>query len=253
MDGVRPIPWLQPTGPLVRRVFRGRGINKLAATVVLGACAAAPQGSFEAQRARMVASQIESRGVRDPAVLRAMRKVPRERFVPAPLRASAYDDRPLPIGLEQTISQPYIVALMTELAQPRAGMKVLEVGTGSGYQAAVLAEIVGSVVSVEILPELGRRASATLGELGYANVRVIVGDGFDGRPDEAPFDAIVVTAAPERIPPPLLEQLALGGRLVIPVGSSDQELLVVTRSSDGYSRRSVIPVRFVPMTGKARD
>jgi protein-L-isoaspartate(D-aspartate) O-methyltransferase len=201
----------------------------------------------------MVARQIEARGILDPAVLAAMRNVPRHRFVPESLRSQAYDDHPVPIGLGQTISQPYIVALMTELARPRAGMKVLEVGTGSGYQAAVLGEIVGSIDTIEILPELGRRAAETLRELGYRNVHVFIGDGFEGRPQDAPFDAIVVTAAPETIPPPLLEQLALGGRLVIPVGSAEQELVVVTRSAEGYRRESVIPVRFVPMTGKAQS
>jgi len=233
--------------------------TRLAAALAVGmlpaACLAAPapagEEAFEALRARMVAAQIEGRGVRDPAVLAAMRKVPRHRFVPESLRSQAYDDRPLRIGLGQTISQPYIVALMTELARPRAGMKVLEVGTGSGYQAAVLAEIVGTVDTIEIVPELGRRAEKTLREMSYRNVRVFVGDGFDGRPQDAPFDAILVTAAPETIPPPLLEQLAAGGRLVIPVGSAEQELLVVTKTEGGYRRESVIPVRFVPMTGKA--
>jgi len=199
----------------------------------------------------MVAEQIERRGVRDPAVLAAMRKVPRHRFVPESLGGQAYDDHPLPIGAGQTISQPYIVALMTELTHPRAGMKVLEVGTGSGYQAAVLAEIVEAVVTIEIVPELGQQATKTLREMGYRNIRVFVGDGFDGRPQDAPFDAIVVTAAPETIPPPLLAQLAAGGRLVIPVGSAEQELLVVTKTKDAYQHESVIPVRFVPMTGKA--
>ncbi len=230
-------------------------ITPLALALVSLACEAAPDpaagDAFRAQRARMVADQIERRGVRDPAVLAAMRKVPRHQFVPESLRREAYDDHPLPIGLGQTISQPYIVALMTELARPRAGMKVLEVGTGSGYQAAVLAEIVGTVDTIEIVPELGRRATAVLGEMGYRNVRVFIGDGFDGRPQNAPFDAIVVTAAPETIPPPLLLQLAIGGRLVIPVGSAGQELVVVTRTEGGYHRESVIPVRFVPMTGKA--
>ena len=201
----------------------------------------------------MVAAQIETRGVRDPAVLAAMRKVPRHQFVPESLRSQAYDDHPLSIGLGQTISQPYIVALMTELARPRSGMKVLEVGTGSGYQAAVLGEIVGTVHTIEILPELGRRAAETLRALGYRNVHVFIGDGFDGRPHDAPFDAIVVTAAPATIPPPLLEQLAFGGRLVIPVGSAEQELVVVTRSKDGYRRDAVVPVRFVPMTRKAES
>jgi protein-L-isoaspartate(D-aspartate) O-methyltransferase len=199
----------------------------------------------------MVATQIQGRGVRDPAVLAAMRKVPRHRFVPESLRSQAYEDHPLPIGLGQTISQPYIVGLMTELVRPRAGMKILEIGTGSGYQAAVLAEIVGTLDTIEIIPELGRRAEATLRELGYRNVRVFIGDGFDGRPQDAPYAGIVVTAAPETIPPPLLDQLAVGGRLVIPVGSAEQELLVVTKTADGFRRESVIPVRFVPMTGKA--
>jgi protein-L-isoaspartate(D-aspartate) O-methyltransferase len=168
------------------------------------------------------------------------------------MRSQAYEDHPVAIGWGQTISQPYIVALMTELARPRPGMKVLEVGTGSGYQAAVLAEIVGTVHTIEIVPELGNRAAKTLLELGYRNVHVYVGDGFGGRPQDAPFDAIVVTAAPDTIPPPLLEQLAVGGRLVIPVGSAEQELVVVTRAEEGYRRESVIPVRFVPMTGKAQ-
>jgi len=236
-----------------------RRLSCLAPALVLGmipaACLAAPapndEAKFEAARARMVAEQVEGRGVRDPAVLAAMRKVPRHRFVPESLSGEAYDDHPLPIGLGQTISQPYIVALMTELSRPRAGIKVLEVGTGSGYQAAVLAEIVGTVFTIEIVPELGQRATNALREMGYGNIRVFVGDGFDGRPQDAPFDAIVVTAAPETIPPPLLAQLAVGGRLVIPVGSAEQELLVVTKTRDGYRRESVIPVRFVPMTGKA--
>jgi protein-L-isoaspartate(D-aspartate) O-methyltransferase len=219
----------------------------------LGAPAPSDEAKFAALRVRMVADQIEGRGVRDPAVLAAMRKVPRHRFVPESRSSQAYDDRPLPIGLGQTISQPYVVALMTELARPRAGTKVLEVGTGSGYQAAVLAEIVGTVETIEIVPELARRAETTLREMGYRNVRVFIGDGFDGRPQDAPFDAIVVTAAPETIPPPLLDQLAVGGRLVIPVGSAEQELLVVTKTEGGYHRESVLPVRFVPMTGKAES
>jgi protein-L-isoaspartate(D-aspartate) O-methyltransferase len=169
------------------------------------------------------------------------------------VRGQAYEDHPVAVGRGQTISQPYIVALMTELARPSAGMKVLEVGTGSGYQAAVLAEIVGTVHTIEIVPELGNRAAKTLRELGYRNVQVTIGDGFDGRPQDAPFDAIVVTAAPDAIPSPLLEQLALGGRLVIPVGSAEQELVVVTKVEAGYRSETVIPVRFVPMTGKAQQ
>jgi protein-L-isoaspartate(D-aspartate) O-methyltransferase len=201
----------------------------------------------------MVAQQIEARGVKQPEVLDAMRRVPRDRFVPPDMRQHAYTDSPLPIGEGQTISQPYIVAVMTELLAPRSDMKVLEVGTGSGYQAAVLAEIVKDVYTIEILPGLARRAAGILAELGYENVHARIGDGYDGWPEHAPFDAIIVTAAPPSIPQPLLDQLAVGGRLVIPVGEGYQELEVVTRTPDGFERRKVLPVRFVPMTGKAEE
>jgi protein-L-isoaspartate(D-aspartate) O-methyltransferase len=212
---------------------------------------AGPAGELQAERLSMVASQIEPRGVEDPAVLDAMRSVPRHVFVPEALRGEAYRDGPLPIGHRQTISQPYIVALMTELTRPDPSMKVLEIGTGSGYQAAVLAECVGQVFTIEIVPELGREAATRLEELGYANVHTRIGDGYDGWSDEAPFDAVIVTAAPSEIPGPLLDQLKVGGRLVIPVGRGSQDLVIVTRTADGYDRRSVTPVRFVPMTGKA--
>ncbi len=208
---------------------------------------------FLSLRLRMVASQIEARGVRDPAVLAALRKVPRQRFVPRELLHEAYADRPLPIGQQQTISQPYIVALMTELVGPQPAAKILEIGTGSGYQAAVLAECAGEVYSIEILPELGQRAAKLLSDLGYVNVHVRIGDGFDGWPEHAPFDGIVVTAAPTEIPQPLLDQLAPGGRLVIPLGEGFQNLVLVRRTADGFERRTVSPVRFVPMTGKARQ
>jgi len=204
-------------------------------------------------RERMVHTQIRARGIDDPAVLAAMSKVPRHRFVPEDLRPYAYADGPLRIGHGQTISQPYIVALMTALIEPRDSMRVLEIGTGSGYQAAVLAEIVGEVYTIEIVPELGRQAAALLAELGYDNVHTRIGDGFDGWPEHAPFDAVLVTAAPEDIPRPLLEQLAVGGRLVIPLGSGSQDLVRVTRGETGFERESITPVRFVPMTGKARD
>ena len=204
-----------------------------------------------ARREAMVATQIEARGIEDTLVLDAMRRVPRERFVPAPLANEAYRDGPLSIGRGQTISQPYIVALMTALIEPAATMRVLEIGTGSGYQAAVLAECVESVYTIEIIPELGRQAAERLEALGYTNIHPRVGDGYDGWPDEAPFDAIVVTAAPSQIPQPLLDQLAIGGRLVIPVGLGSQDLVVVTRTEDGYVERVESPVRFVPMTGKA--
>jgi protein-L-isoaspartate(D-aspartate) O-methyltransferase len=170
--------------------------------------------------------------------------------VPPSLAEEAYGDHPLPIGEGQTISQPYIVALMTELLNLRGGERVLEVGTGSGYQAAVLAEIAGEVYSVEILEPLARSAAATLAGLGYGGVRVRAGDGYLGWPEAAPFDAIVVTAAPDHIPQPLLDQLRVGGHLVIPVGVSYQELVVCTKTAAGVTRRSVIPVRFVPMTGE---
>ena len=200
----------------------------------------------------MVEEQIAARGVKDTRVLAAMRKVPRHLFVPENLIPEAYDDTPLPIGYGQTISQPYIVALMTELLQLRGDEKVLEVGTGSGYQAAVLAELAREVYTIEIVEPLARQAAERLRELGYTNVHVRHGDGYDGWPEKAPFDGIIVTAAPEEIPKPLLDQLKPGGRLVIPVGAWSQDLLVVTKSADGkITRRVVIPVRFVPMTGKA--
>ncbi|MGF1469158.1 MAG: protein-L-isoaspartate(D-aspartate) O-methyltransferase [Sandaracinaceae bacterium] len=208
--------------------------------------------AYEAARAAMVRSQIEARGVRDPRVLAAMRRVPRHRFVPAHVAARAYGDHPLPIGHDQTISQPYIVASMTELAELSPGERVLEIGTGSGYQAAVLAEIGVRVFTIEIVEPLGRRAFATLAELGY-EVEGRIGDGYMGWPEEAPFDAILLTAAPPQIPAPLLTQLAVGGRLVAPVGDLDQELVVIERTDDGLTRRSAYPVRFVPMTGRAQE
>jgi protein-L-isoaspartate(D-aspartate) O-methyltransferase len=201
----------------------------------------------------MVRDQIAARGVRDARLLDAIRRVPRHLFVPPDVRSAAHSDRPLPIGHSQTISQPYIVAFMTELAQVAPGDRVLEVGTGSGYQAAVLAEMGASVYSIEIVPDLGREAAALLSGLGYEGVQVRVGDGYDGWPEQAPFAAILLTASPAEIPRPLLDQLAVGGRLVAPVGVASQELVVVTRTADGWQRREVLPVRFVPMTGKAQE
>jgi protein-L-isoaspartate(D-aspartate) O-methyltransferase len=209
------------------------------------------QGAEARGREAMVATQIEARGVVDPAVLRAMRKVPRHLFVPTDLRDRAYRDGPLPVGHGHTISQPYIVALMTELAAPVAASRVLEIGTGSGYQTAVLAECAAWVYTIEIVSGLARGAERLLAEMGYTNVTSRVGDGFDGWSEVAPFDAIVVTAAPERVPQPLIDQLAPGGRLVVPVGIGTQDLVVITRERHGHRRRSVTPVRFVPMTGKA--
>jgi len=204
-------------------------------------------------RLSMVAEQIAARDVRDPCVLEALRRVPRHRFVPQHSREDAYRDGPLAIGNRQTISQPYIVALMTELIRPRPELKVLEIGTGSGYQAAVLAECVGVVYTVEIIHELARRSAALLDELGYTQVHTRIADGSDGWPEQAPFGGIVVTAAPAEIPQTLLDQLELGGRLVIPVGLGSQDLVVVTRTADGYERRFITPVRFVPMTGRVEQ
>ena len=201
----------------------------------------------------MVDEQIAARGVQDPRVLEAMRETPRHLFVPESLRAYAYEDRPLPIGHRQTISQPYIVAFMTELLRPEPDDVVLEIGTGSGYQAAVLSSLVKTVVSIEILPELAEQAKVQLAAAGRNNVQVIIGDGYRGLPERAPFEGIIVTAAPPEVPAALVEQLAVGGRLVIPVGEGIQELLVIERTSSGVTRRSVLPVRFGPMTGEAQN
>ena len=201
----------------------------------------------------MVEDQIHRRGVDDARVLAAMDEVPRDEFVPDSERGDAYLDRPLPIGYGQTISQPYIVALMSALADLGPHSRVLEIGTGSGYHAAVLSRLAGKVYSVEIVAPLGERARRTLHRLGYKNVHVRIGDGYQGWPEKAPFDAIVLTAAPPVIPQPLLDQLKVGGTMVVPVGEVDQDLKVVTRTADGFVTRSVIPVRFVPMTGRAQD
>ncbi len=180
-----------------------------------------------------------------------MRKVPRHRFVPSSLADSAYDDNPLPLMLGQTISQPYIVAYMTQALRLRGGERVLEIGTGSGYQAAVLAELVPEVYTIEILPELEALARSTLHSLGY-RIMIRIRDGYLGWPDAAPFDRIIVTAAPDHIPPPLIDQLKPGGFMIIPVGSVEQDLILVEKNEQGISRRSTIPVRFVPMTGRAQ-
>jgi protein-L-isoaspartate(D-aspartate) O-methyltransferase len=218
--------------------------------VVRSESAGPDEAAHAALRDRMVTEQIQGRDVADPRVLAAMRKVPRHRFVPDQLREAAYDDHPLPIGEGQTISQPYIVGLMSELLQLTGGERVLEVGTGSGYQAAVLAELAKEVYSIEILEPLALRAAATLRELGYPGVFVRAGDGYRGWPGAAPFDAIVVTAAPDHIPQPLVDQLKIGGRLVIPVGEHYQELLQCTKTPQGLPCKSIIPVRFVPLTGE---
>jgi len=226
----------------------------VALTVLAGG--PAPDGeeaAFARAREEMVATQIEARGVRDPKTLLAMRKVPRHLFVPASAVSRAYEDYPLPIGHGQTISQPYIVGFMTEALGLKGGESVLEVGTGSGYQAAVLGEIAARVHTIEIVAPLARESAALLKRLGYANVEVRAGDGYLGWPEAASFDAIIVTAAAPRIPEPLKEQLKDGGRLVLPVGDEWQELVVVTRRGDRFEEKRVLPVRFVPMTGKVRQ
>jgi protein-L-isoaspartate(D-aspartate) O-methyltransferase len=205
---------------------------------------------YKGERGRMVEEQIRARGVENSDVLKAMRKVPRHRFVPEQLRRLAYADGPLPIGREQTISQPFIVAFMTEAARVSKKDKVLEIGTGSGYQAAVLAELAREVYTIEIIPELAEGARRVLAELGYKNVFTRTGNGYLGWPEQAPFDAIVVTAAPDEIPQALVDQLAVGGRMVIPVGTTNQEMVIVERTGKGVTKKTTIPVRFVPMTGK---
>ena len=202
------------------------------------------------ERRRMVEQQLRARGLTDARVLRAMERVPRHRFVPEDQAAAAYGDHPLPIGLRQTISQPYIVGYMTEAVQLAPGDRVLEIGTGSGYQAAVLSELVAEVYSIEIIPELADRARTTLAALDHDNVQVRTGNGYLGWPEHAPFDAILVTAAPPEIPPALVEQLAIGGRMAIPVGDAYQEMVIVTKTAEGVAEEVTFPVRFVPMTGR---
>ena len=220
------------------------------------ACTPAPDGEdagFARARQDMVEAQIAARGVRDPLTLAAMRKVARHLFVPPGVAGQAYEDHPLPIGHGQTISQPYIVGFMTEALGLKGGETVLEVGTGSGYQAAVLGQIAARVYTVEIVEPLAREAAALLGRLGYANIQVRAGDGYLGWPEAAPFDAIMVTAAAPRVPEPLKQQLKEGGRLILPVGDEWQELVVVTRRGDLFEEKRVLPVRFVPMTGQVRQ
>lgn len=214
-----------------------------------------PLQDSQQQAEQMVSQQIEARGIDDNRVLQAMRKVPRHRFVPPPWENYAYQDRPLPIGHGQTISQPYVVALMTSLARPEPDDRALEVGTGSGYQAAVLAELVGEVYTIEIVSELAQRASNLLDLLGYENVHVRYGDGYQGWPEKDPFDIILITAAVEEIPKPLIEQLAEGGRLVMPQGdpSGSQVLTLYERRGGKLVEKKILPVRFVPMTGEALE
>jgi protein-L-isoaspartate(D-aspartate) O-methyltransferase len=203
-------------------------------------------------RMGMVKDQIEIRGVKDPKVLKVMREVPRHIFVPKQYQDQAYNDHPLSIGFGQTISQPYIVAYMTEQLGLKGGEKVLEIGTGSGYQAAVLARIADSVFSIEIVCELEEMAARTLKKAGYTNVYTKCADGYKGWPEHAPFDAVILTAAPAKIPEPLIEQLKVGGRLIAPIGEYIQDLILVTKTPEGVKEEKLIGVRFVPMTGKAQ-
>lgn len=200
-----------------------------------------------AARERMIQDQIMARGIRDPRVLEALRKIPRHLFVPPEMQPYAYEDTPLPIGLGQTISQPYIVAFMTEALELKPQDRVLEIGTGSGYQAAVLSLLAREVYSMEIVERLGQEARARLEQLGYRNVHVRIGNGYRGWPEAAPFDAIIVTAAPPDVPPALVEQLRVGGHMLVPVGRYAQDLLRLRRTVKGIERENLLPVRFVPM------
>jgi protein-L-isoaspartate(D-aspartate) O-methyltransferase len=228
---------------------RPAGPAALVVACALLVVAAAPPSDEEMtmKREQMVEKQMERRGITNPRVIEALRAVERHRFVPRAAQEEAYEDYPLAIGFGQTISQPYIVALMTEAIDPKPEDRVLEIGTGSGYQAAVLSLLVKDVYSIEIVEELGTAAADRLQQLGYGNVHVRIGDGYQGWPEHAPFDAILVTAAPPEIPPALVDQLAEGGRMVIPVGTSYQELLMVEKKNGKVSKRVITVVRFVPM------
>lgn len=228
-------------------------IALLISVLLLFSIAPVDQDRYARDRQQMVTFQLEARGIKDKSTLTAMRNVERHRLVPKAQVEYAYEDRPLPIGYGQTISQPYMVGYMTEVIRPRAGMKVLEIGTGSGYQAAVLAEIVDEVYTIEIVEALAKTAKSSLEEMGYSNIHVREGDGYFGWEEHAPFDAIIVTAASPFIPPPLIEQLKEGGKMVIPVGApfTTQQLMLVEKQKDGTRKtRNLLPVRFVPFTRK---
>ena len=214
---------------------------------------AAVQDGFEKARRAMVDEQIRARGITNESVLRAMYRVPRHKFLPPTHNKYAYVDSPVTIGHEQTISQPFIVAYMTDAAEVNKKKKVLEIGTGSGYQAAILGELAKEVYTIEIIPELAEQAKQVLDELGYKNIFVRTGNGYLGWPEQAPFDAIVVTAAPPEIPQALVDQLAVGGKMVIPVGEKNQEMVVIKKTKKGVTQRKTMQVRFVPMTGKPSE
>ena len=229
--------------------------NLVLAAIVAAGCGqkAAPVSNFAAQRQLMVQQQLMTRGINDERVLAAMAKVPREEFVAPESRVASYEDGPLPIGYGQTISQPYVVAFMTEQLRPKPSDRVLEVGTGSGYQAAILAELVSKVYSIEIVEPLAKSAEATLQRLGYKNVHLKIGDGYKGWPGAGPFDAIIVTCAPDKVPQQLVDQLKDDGRMVIPVGDRFAQQLYLLEKKNGQLKQSAtLPVRFVPMTSEAQ-
>jgi len=233
-------------------------VRRVSGFLILAALAATacgqrptPASDFAVQRQQMVQQQLVARGINDQRVLGAMAKVPREEFVTPESRSTSYEDGPLPIGYGQTISQPYIVAFMTEQLRPKPSDRVLEIGTGSGYQAAILAELVSEVYSIEIVAPLAKGAEATLQRLGYKNVHVKTGDGYKGWPEDGPFDAIIVTCAPDKVPQPLVDQLKDGGRMVIPVGDRFAQQLYLLEKKNGQLKQSAtLPVRFVPMTSE---
>lgn len=248
-------PWFRPKmsvfGPKRRELVLAAALNALCVGPIW------TQGTTDdlaaTARHHMVTEQLAARDIVDPLVLEAMEDIPRHEFVPASLRAAAYEDQPLPIGQGQTISQPYIVAFMTQALELTAEDRVLEIGTGSGYQSAVLARLVEHLYTIEIIPSLGDSAGALLRRLGYDNVTLRIGDGYKGWPLEAPFDAIIVTAAPDHVPEALVQQLAEGGRMVVPVGDQNQQLLRLTKREGDVHSESLLPVRFVPMTGEAEQ
>ena len=221
--------------------------------IAKGSVEAVPSGLERIEeRNVMIARQLVTRGIFDEQVLDAMRRVPRHLFVPKDQHRHAYADRALPIGLGQTISQPYIVAFMSEALRLKPQDRVLEIGTGSGYQAAILGELVKQVYTIEIVPALGERSKKLLNQLGFGNINVMIADGYKGWSGKEPFDAVIVTAAPPKIPQPLLKQLKIGGRMIVPVGNARQELVIIHRTENGYERKTVLPVAFVPMTGEAQ-
>ena len=239
--------------PLPRRAMQW--ITAVIATAACDAVSSARQAvatNPEVARKLMVDRQIAARDIKDPRVLEAMRRVPRHEFVPETVRAGAYEDTPLPIGYDQTISQPYIVAYMSEALELDRSHRVLEIGTGSGYQAAILGELATEVFTIEIVEPLATRARETLKRLGYSNVHVRAGNGYLGWPERAPFDRVMVTAAPDAVPPALVEQLKIGGLMAIPIGTGVQELRILRRTASGLETLRTLPVRFVPMTGKPK-